>query len=68
MTYGSGLRVSEVVNVKLGHIDRDRGMMFVESGKGHKDRYTMLSSTRWNCSASTGAGIARRRTSFSAAT
>jgi len=43
MTYGSGLRVSEVVRIQLRHIDRGRMMLFV-TGKGHKDRYTILSS------------------------
>lgn len=44
MTYGSGLRVSEVVRVKLADIDRERMRLRVEQGKGHKDRYTVLSS------------------------
>ena len=44
MAYGSGLRVSEVVRVKLADIDRGRMMLRVEQGKGHKDRYTVLSS------------------------
>lgn len=43
MAYGSGLRVSEVVRVKLSDIDRDRMMLRVDQGKGHKDRYTVLS-------------------------
>ena len=42
MVYGSGLRVSEVVKIQPRHIDRGRMMLFVESGKGHKDRYTIL--------------------------
>ena len=44
MAYGSGLRVSEVVRVKLADIDCGRMMLRVEQGKGHKDRYTVLSS------------------------
>ena len=44
MAYGSGLRVSEVVRVKIADIDRGRMMLRVEQGKGHKDRYTVLSS------------------------
>ena len=36
MTYGSGLRVSEVVRVRLRDIDRGRMMLRVEQGKGHK--------------------------------
>jgi len=43
VTFGSGLRVSEAVNVQIRHIDRGRMMLFVENGKGHKDRYTILS-------------------------
>jgi integrase/recombinase XerD len=43
MTYGSGLRVSEVVRVKIADVDRGRMMLRVEQGKGHKDRYTVLS-------------------------
>lgn len=42
MIYGSGLRVSEVVQVRIRDIDRGRMMLFV-TGKGHKDRYTVLS-------------------------
>ena len=44
MTYGSGLRVSEVVRVRMRDIDRGRMMLRVEQGKGHKDRYTVLSA------------------------
>jgi integrase/recombinase XerD len=43
MTYGSGLRVSEVVRVRIADIDRGRMMLRVEQGKGHTDRYTVLS-------------------------
>ncbi|MFZ4398382.1 MAG: tyrosine-type recombinase/integrase [Kiritimatiellia bacterium] len=43
MVYGSGLRVSEVVRVRIGDVDRGRMMLKVEQGKGHKDRYTVLS-------------------------
>jgi len=45
LTYGSGLRVSEVVNLKPCHIESapDRMVVRVEQGKGRKDRYTILS-------------------------
>jgi len=43
MTYGSGLRVSEAVRVRLPDVDRGRMMLKVEQGKGRKDRYTVLS-------------------------
>jgi site-specific recombinase XerD len=41
-TYGGGLRVSEVVRLRVGDIDAQRGMLRVEQGKGRKDRYTLL--------------------------
>jgi len=44
MVYGSGLRVSEAVTLKPHHIESDRMMVRIEQGKGHKDRYTVLSS------------------------
>ena len=43
MAYGSGLRVSELVNLKIAHIEKDRMLVRVEQGKGRKDRYTLLS-------------------------
>ena len=42
-TYAAGLRVSEVVNLKVTNIDSDRMSLRVEQGKGAKDRYTLLS-------------------------
>ena len=41
--YGAGLRVSEVVALKIGDIDSDRMLLRVERGKGGKDRHAMLS-------------------------
>jgi site-specific recombinase XerD len=41
-TYGGGLRVSEVVALRRGDIDVERGVIRVEQGKGKKDRYTVL--------------------------
>ncbi len=43
ITYGSGLRVSEVVQLQPHHIESNRMMVRVEQGKGRKDRYTVLS-------------------------
>lgn len=42
-TYSAGLRVSEVVNLKVTDIEGDRGTIRVEQGKGWKDRRTHLS-------------------------
>lgn len=41
--YGAGLRISEAVALKVSDIDSERGLLRVEQGKGHKDRYAMLS-------------------------
>jgi len=41
--YGSGLRISEAVAVKISDIDSKRMLLRVEQGKGAKDRYAMLS-------------------------
>jgi integrase/recombinase XerD len=41
--YAAGLRVSEVVRLKIADIDSARMMLRVEQGKGGKDRYVMLS-------------------------
>ena len=43
VAYGAGLRVSEVVALKVSDIDSTRMILRVEQGKGHKDRYAMLS-------------------------
>lgn len=42
-TYAAGLRVSEVVALKVADIDSSRRMLRVRAGKGEKDRYTVLS-------------------------
>ena len=43
LTYGSGLRVSELVKLKPHHIESERMLVRVEQAKGRKDRYTLLS-------------------------
>lgn len=43
IAYGTGLRASEVIALKVSDIDSGRMMLRVEQGKGHKDRYAMLS-------------------------
>src|SRR2546429_6483023 len=41
--YGAGLRVAEVVALKVGDIGSERMLLRVERGKGRKDRHAMLS-------------------------
>lgn len=41
--YGAGLRVSEVITLKVADIDGSRRLIRIEQGKGGKDRYAMLS-------------------------
>jgi integrase/recombinase XerD len=43
IAYSAGLRVSEVINLRLQDIDRERQQLFVHCSKGKKDRYVMLS-------------------------
>lgn len=42
--YFCGLRISEVINLTQNHIDYDRKMLFIEQGKGKKDRYVPFPS------------------------
>ena len=43
LAYGCGLRASEVVRLKVKHIDSAQRIIRVEQGKGRKDRNVMLS-------------------------
>jgi integrase/recombinase XerD len=40
--YGCGLRVSELVSLKVRHIDGERELLRIEQGKGAKDRQVIL--------------------------
>jgi site-specific recombinase XerD len=42
LTYGCGLRASEVVSLKISDIDSAQMVIRIEQGKGRKDRYVML--------------------------
>ena len=42
LCYGMGLRVSEIVNLKITDIDSKNMQVFIEKGKGKKDRYVNL--------------------------
>jgi integrase len=45
LCYGCGLRLSELLAVKVGDIDGERRLLRVEQGKGAKDRLVALSPT-----------------------
>lgn len=42
LCYGMGLRVSEIVQLKITDIDSKRMQVFIENAKGKKDRYVNL--------------------------
>ncbi|MUU79810.1 tyrosine-type recombinase/integrase [Winogradskyella endarachnes] len=42
LCYGMGLRVSEIVNLKISHIDSHNMVVLVSGAKGKKDRYVNL--------------------------
>lgn len=42
LCYGMGLRVSEIVNLKIENIDGDSMRVLIASSKGKKDRYVQL--------------------------
>jgi integrase len=41
--YGTGLRVSEALHLRVPDLDSQRMMIRIEQGKGHRDRYVPLS-------------------------
>ncbi len=43
LIYSAGLRVSEVVSLRLEDIDYERKLIHIHNAKGRKDRYTILS-------------------------
>jgi site-specific recombinase XerD len=46
--YSAGLRVSELINLKISDVDSGRMMIRIENSKGGKDRYTLLSKNLLN--------------------
>lgn len=42
LAYSAGLRVSEVLNIKLSHINSERKQLLIEKSKGKKDRYVPI--------------------------
>ncbi len=45
LCYSAGLRLSEVINLKITDIDYDRMQIAVRNSKTNKDRYTLLSES-----------------------
>ncbi len=43
LLYSGGLRIGELLNLKIADIDVHRKQIFVRSGKGRKDRFVVLS-------------------------
>ena len=49
MLYGSGLRVSDLVNLKVKDLDLDSLLLTIRQGKGNKDRITTISEKLKPC-------------------
>jgi len=45
LLYSSGLRIGELLDLKLDAFDVERRMLHIKSGKGKKDRYTQLADS-----------------------
>jgi integrase/recombinase XerD len=47
LIYSCGLRRSEVTNIKLGDLDRERSIIHIREGKGRVDRIVPVSMKVW---------------------
>lgn len=45
LLYSAGLRRSELLTLKINDVDSKRMLIFIQSAKGNKDRYTVLSES-----------------------
>ncbi len=43
LAYSGGLRLSEIINLQINDIDKERGIIRINAAKGKKDRITLLS-------------------------
>ncbi|MHA6247702.1 tyrosine-type recombinase/integrase [Pontibacter sp. CAU 1760] len=43
LLYAGGLRISEVINLRITDVRSERNLLFIRGGKGKKDRTTLLS-------------------------
>jgi len=46
LMYGSGLRLTELLRLRIKDVDLDRLRVMVRAGKGDKDRMTVLSAAQ----------------------
>jgi len=46
----TGVRVSELVNIRIGDVDLERCQIRIQRGKGDKDRLTPFPTSSGNCS------------------
>jgi hypothetical protein len=58
--YGCGLRASEIVRLKVKHIDRAQNIIRIEQSKGRKDRNVMLSPEMLDAAMVEGASLGSR--------
>ncbi|MBV6441586.1 MAG: IS91 family transposase ISTha3 [Saprospiraceae bacterium] len=47
LIYSGGLRLGEVINLRLPDLQPEQNRLFVRAGKGNKDRCTILSEKAW---------------------
>lgn len=47
LIYSGGLRLGELIRLRLADLEPDKGRIFVYGGKGKKDRCTLLSARVW---------------------
>ncbi|MCB4809641.1 site-specific integrase [Tamlana sp. 62-3] len=45
LIYSSGLRISELINLKVADLEIDRRQIFIKNAKGKKDRYVSLAES-----------------------
>jgi hypothetical protein len=58
LMYGSGLRLTELLRLRIKDVDLERRQVLVRAGKGDKDRVTVCRKAWWNGSARSGTGYA----------
>jgi integrase/recombinase XerD len=48
LIYSCGLRRSEVINIRLTHLDKERGVLQIREGKGNVDRMVPIPGKVWD--------------------